>query len=92
MNHTHAEPLTLANLATGEAASIRGLDVSPELRNRLIALGIQSGKVIKVIRRGALGGPIHVRVSTTEIVLRREEADLIRVSPVSSASRAALAA
>ena len=80
MNHAHAEPLTLARLASGEAASILGLDVSPELRKRLIALGIQSGKRIKVIRRGALGGPIHVRVSTTEIVLRREEADLISVS------------
>lgn len=86
MKDMYPEHLTLAHLASGEAASILGLDVSPELRKRLNALGIQSGKRVKVIRRGALGGPIHVRISTTELVLRREEANLISVS------RAALAA
>ena len=80
MSNTVTESLTLASLAAGEVANILMLNVAPELKNRLNALGIQSGKQIKVVRRGALGGPIHVRVSTTEFVLRRAEADLITVT------------
>lgn len=87
MTQRHHEPLSLASLAPGEAASILGLDVGPELRDRLSALGLQVGKPITMIRRGTLGGPLHVRVGTTELVLRREEAKLIAVdsAPAQSA-------
>lgn len=81
MTQRHPEPLSLASLAPGEAASILGLDVSPELRDRLTALGLQIGKPVTVIRRGVLGGPLHVRVGTTELVLRRKEARLIAIAP-----------
>ena len=84
MSNKLPDHLTLASLTTGEEANILNLNVSPELKNRLNALGIQSGKQIKVVRRGALGGPIHVRVSTTEFVLRRAEADLICVTQTTS--------
>ena len=82
MTKRHPEPLSLASLAPGEAASILGLDVSPELRDRLTALGLKIGKPVTLIRRGALGGPLHVRVGTTELVLRRKEAKLIAVDPL----------
>ena len=80
MTKTSPESLTLARLATGEVASVLGLDVSPELHKRLAALGIQVGKAVKVIRRGAFGGPIHVRVGMTEVVLRRKDAGQITVA------------
>ena len=79
MTKRHPDPLSLASLAPGEVASILGLDVGPELRDRLSALGLQVGKPVTMIRRGTLGGPLHVRVGTTELVLRRKEATLIAV-------------
>lgn len=73
--------LLLRQLATGESATIVRLDVDQELQKRLVALGMRVGKAIKVIRRAALGGPMHVRIGTTEIILRTAEAALISVSP-----------
>lgn len=81
MSQRHPEPSSLASLAPGQAGNILGLDVSPELRDRLNALGLKIGKPVTVIRRGALGGPLHVRVGMTELVLRRKEAQLIAIAP-----------
>ena len=75
-------PLLLRHLATGDSATIVRLDVDPELQKRLLALGMRIGKAVKVIRRAAFGGPIHVRIGTTEIILRRTEAALIGVAPI----------
>ncbi len=76
--------LLLRQLATGESAIIVRLDVDLELQKRLLALGLRVGKAVKVIRRAAFGGPIHVRIGTTEIILRTAEAALISVSPTPS--------
>lgn len=74
-------PLLLQQVATGESATIVRLDVDHELQNRLVALGMRVGKAVKVIRRAAFGGPMHVRIGTTEIILRTAEAALISVTP-----------
>ncbi len=74
-------PLLLRQLATGESATIVRLDVDHELQKRLVALGMRVGKAVKVIRRAAFGGPMHVRLGTTEIILRTAEAALISVTP-----------
>lgn len=71
----------LEGLPCGQCASIEGLTVGSELHARLAALGLQPGKLVQVIRRAALGGPLHVRVGTTEIILRRQEAVQIKVNP-----------
>jgi ferrous iron transport protein A len=49
-------------------------------------LGLRVGKSIHVLRRGALGGPLHVRVGTTEIIIRRTDARQICVQPTFAAS------
>ncbi|MEO0318229.1 MAG: hypothetical protein RL404_1906 [Pseudomonadota bacterium] len=79
-------PLLLRQLATGESATIVHLDVDLELRKRLVALGMRVGKVVKVIRRAAFGGPIHIRIGTTEIILRTAEAARISVTPYATAT------
>ena len=76
--------MPLARITSGTRAHIAQLDVELELRQRLIALGLQVGKTIQVIRRGAFGGPLHVRVGTTEIILRRKEASHIQVTPTTA--------
>ena len=53
------------------------------LTRRLAALGLVPDRIVTLIRRAPLCGPLHVRVgSTTEIALRRAEAACIRVTPV----------
>ena len=74
-------PRNLENLDCGQAASIQAMSVSAELHARLSALGLQPGKLVEVIRRAAMGGPLHVRVGTTEVMLRRREAARILVTP-----------
>ena len=71
----------LERLPCGQHALITGVELAQELRSRLTALGFEAGKQVRVLRRAGLGGPLHVRVGTTEIILRRHEAASIQVSP-----------
>jgi ferrous iron transport protein A len=45
-------------------------------------LGLREGCVVQVLRKASLGGPIHVRVGTTEVIMRRIEAKRIVVVPM----------
>lgn len=71
----------LESLPCGQRASIEGMTVASELHARLTALGLRRGQQVQVIRRAGLGGPLHVRVGTTEIILRRREAAHIQINP-----------
>jgi ferrous iron transport protein A len=44
-------------------------------------LGFRVGKQISVIRKAWLGGPLHVRIGTTEVIMRRCDARTIQVCP-----------
>ena len=72
----------LNGLPCGQCACIEGVNVKSDLQARLVALGLQKGKLIEVIRRAKLGGPLHIRLGTTEIILRRQEAAHINVNPL----------
>lgn len=87
VQYTHKTPypmkpnaLDLEALPCGQRARIEGMTVESELHARLSALGLRRGKSIEVVRRAVLGGPLHVRVGTTEIILRRQEAARIQLS------------
>ena len=78
--------LTLNRLSQGECATIKALDASAELDQRLVALGLRVGKSVRLLRRARFGGPLHVRVGTTELMLRAREAiciQLLREAPSS---------
>ena len=72
--------LTLNRLGPGECGTILALDASEELYQRLVALGLRIGKGVRLLRRARFGGPLHVRVGTTELMLRRREAHCIRLT------------
>lgn len=78
-------PLTLDRLDPGESAIIRALDAGEELDQRMVALGLRVGNSVRLLRRARFGGPLHVRVGTTELMLRTREAccvHLMHGSPV----------
>ncbi|HEY9647083.1 MAG TPA: ferrous iron transport protein A [Chroococcidiopsis sp.] len=73
----------LANLKAGHTAIIASLDMPPGLHQRLLALGFRQGRPVKMLRRSWLSGPVHVRVGTTEVMLRRRDAQNIAITLLS---------
>jgi ferrous iron transport protein A len=72
---------TLEGLRVGESARIVALYVDTDLRKRFAALGICPGNWVRVLRSASMGGPMHLRIGTTELILRRHEARSISLAP-----------
>jgi ferrous iron transport protein A len=73
----------LYNLKSGDFATISGINATnagQSLYQRLIALDFRVGKQIKVMRKASFNGPLHVRIGSTDIILRESEAKLIQIS------------
>jgi ferrous iron transport protein A len=71
--------LTLAQLHAGDTATIVAIHAEEALHQRLQALGFRSGKQIELIRKASFSGPLQVRIGTTDILLRRNEASKVTV-------------
>jgi ferrous iron transport protein A len=69
----------LATLVPGETATIVAIHTEEPLHQRLQAMGFRIGKMIEVIRCARFRGPLQVRIGTTDILLRRNEAEKIMV-------------
>ncbi len=69
----------LTDLASGESATILAIQTDDALRQRLLALGFRVGKRIELIRKASFSGPLQVRIGTTDILLRKNEAAKITV-------------
>jgi ferrous iron transport protein A len=72
---------TLEGLHVGETARISALHVEADLHKRFAALGLRPGNWVRVLRSASLGGPMHLRIGTTELILRRHEARSIALAP-----------
>jgi ferrous iron transport protein A len=71
---------TLNSLNFGEVATIIEIHAEEALRLRLQALGFRNGKQIAMIRKASFSGPLQVRIGTTDVMLRRIEAEKITVN------------
>lgn len=67
-------PPRLADLAPGQSATIGSLAADSGLGQRLAALGLRPGQRVELLRRASWGGPLHLRVGMTELMLRRRDA------------------
>jgi ferrous iron transport protein A len=74
----------LAALKPGHIGMIASLDTSPGLHQRLLALGFRQGRKVTMLRQSGLLGPIHVRVGTTEVMIRRRDAQNVTISPLTA--------
>ena len=74
-------PHTLEQLASGESGDVMAIRVDADLKKRFSALGLKEGVHVQVLRKATLGGPIHLRVGTSELILRRQEARCISLTP-----------
>jgi ferrous iron transport protein A len=69
----------LSELQPGQQATIQAISVDTSLFHRLSALGFRIGKNIQLIRRASFNGPLHVRIGTTDVMLRCSEAQHIQI-------------
>lgn len=83
--------MTLEQLPVGHKARIASLEGDESLRARMFALGLRTGREVLVIRRARLGGPLQIRIGSTDLMVRRSEARLIRLQNGVTATPAASA-
>jgi ferrous iron transport protein A len=72
--------IPLHDLTPGDDATVSAIHADTALRSRLAALGIRIGQRVQLIRKGVLAGPLHVRLGTTDVILRRRQASQITVT------------
>lgn len=70
----------LSQLKIGQHAVISAIEAEETLFHRLSALGFRVGKPLSLIRRANFNGPLHVRLGTTDVILRITEAARIRIT------------
>ena len=71
----------LADAANGDRVRIARVDLDGEAAAWIGAVGLSEGEELVVLRRAALGGPLHVRLSTGgEFAVARDVARLITVT------------
>lgn len=74
------EDPNLSSLTKGQRATITGIHAPDDLRHRLQAMGLRTGRQAEVIRRSRLGGPMQVRVGTVTLIMRRRDAARVSIS------------
>lgn len=75
--------MTLAELSTGEEAIIAKVRGYGAFRRRILEMGFLKGKTVKVIKNAPLKDPIEYQILNYKLSLRRAEAQLIEVVPMS---------
>jgi ferrous iron transport protein A len=72
--------MTLNLLQAGEVAKIASVSADEALKARIHGLGLRIGQEVAVIRRARMGGPLQIRVGHTDILMRPEQANLIKLA------------
>jgi ferrous iron transport protein A len=70
---------TLADVAVGDRATVVGIDAPPDVRRRLLELGVLPGCRLSVVRRAPLGCPLEFDLRGARYAVRRETAAAIVV-------------
>ena len=71
--------MTLDQVTVGSTVTVVDLQFDSEVHKRITAMGVRRGTQIFVIRRAVLNGPLHIRVGTTELAIRQDQAKCIKV-------------
>lgn len=75
------QPLT--SLSLGSTATVAEIKLAPELRPRLMEMGLLVGTQIELVRFAPLGDPVEIKVRGYNLTLRKHEAEqiLVRANP-----------
>lgn len=75
------ETAALSSLRPGEGFVVAAIKVGREIGRRLADMGLTEGAEGRVVRRGAFGGPMQLRIGGYDLLLRRAEAAGVEVRP-----------
>jgi ferrous iron transport protein A len=82
--------LSLDRLAPDHSAAIVKISAFGMTGERMAALGLLPGKRVAVLRRAPFGGPLHLCIGPTELMIRRADARAVlldRVHPLKPGRR-----
>jgi ferrous iron transport protein A len=75
------EIITLHVLQPGEKGTILSIsNARPILRLRLLEMGLTRGAAVEFVQTAPLGNPIEIRIRGYRLLLRKEEAALVRIA------------
>jgi Fe2+ transport system protein FeoA len=74
--------MTLDRLAPDHCAAIVAVDATGMAGERMAALGLTAGRHVAVLRRAPFGGPLHLRIGPTELMIRRADARTVLLERV----------
>ncbi|MBN2689744.1 MAG: ferrous iron transport protein A [Gammaproteobacteria bacterium] len=75
--------MTLKDLAVGDKLRIVGFKNSNrEYRRKLLIMGLTPGTEFTLTRVAPLGDPIEINVRGSSIILRKREADILKLEDV----------
>ncbi len=69
--------VALNQLKIGETGNIASIDGPPDVRRRLLEMGLTPGARVRVVRFAPLGDPIDIEVRGYHLSLRKHEASRI---------------
>jgi ferrous iron transport protein A len=72
--------VTLDQLPCFVLAKVISIQAEADLAQRMAALGLREQSVVQVLRHASFGGPVQVRVGTTEIIMRLQDARQIQLA------------
>ena len=72
---------TLSQLPLGSRGVVRSVSGTPELRRRLLELGLVPGTPVAAVRRAPLGDPLEITLRGYALSLRANEAALVELAP-----------
>jgi Fe2+ transport system protein FeoA len=78
---THDGFLLLSQMSVGQSGVIRDFVCESDDCERIEEMGITPGEKVEIIRYAPLGDPIEIKIRGYLLSLRKEEADLIEVTP-----------
>jgi ferrous iron transport protein A len=67
-------PKPLADLSPGQSGTVSAIGGRPEVRHRLMEMGLTRGTAVKLLRVAPLGDPLEFQVRGYRLSLRRAEA------------------
>ena len=80
MSEPMGQVVLLSSLTRGQRGKIYDFIEESDTCARLEEMGVTPGESVEVVRYAPLGDPIEIRIRGYLLSLRKEEADLIKVS------------
>lgn len=70
----------LDEVLPGQCVVITRVLSADALKRRMCGLGLRVGRQVAVVRQARMGGPLQIRIGSTELMIRRGEARMIEVA------------